>query len=445
MSDFLSKLTPVKRGMSPKQVLTPERIQAMQEAIFALWEGKNLTSRRGMMIHGGSGGVSMEVIKAVENRTGHRFTPLFAHGKLRIGLGTIGYVNAERIVVPYYPKFEDVRLDAAEAASIDVAGLTAGDYQVVVIFNANDGRVEVLDVTEGIVKSGDERVVQIATFTKLETGVEAVKHLWRSDILVVPEASPPFWVTPFPVVGESIVWKIYVAYGHVVPRHNTSADTGVPIVITGLPTLATPLTVVAGTKLWVKLTISAVGKCTEAAFQSGTTWEEDEAPELKGGDVTTGTPGTRYIRIAEIIVDPDSTATPPPLICNQLHTGHIDHYQNELCENTDTTGSAVMKKWDPETGAWLFRRLVAGTGMTINEGADSLEFVADGEGGGGGTGAWGTTNWTAYNLGGSATLSHTYENGILVNVAVSGDAIKTGAGTEAEPYSANIDFEYPDT
>jgi hypothetical protein len=259
---------------------------------------------------------------------------------------------------------------------------------------------------------------------------------------ITGKTKPPLWVTLTQVSADPIAWSVYVEYGQVVPRHNTSTDLGEPIEITGLPTFETQLTVVEGSKLWVKLTIASTGKVTTAAFESGTSWPEDLPPVLKGGDNTSGTEGARHIRIAEIIADPDSTATPPSLIRKQLLTGHIDHFQNELCENIDTTGSAVMKSWDAATGAWLFRKLVAGAGITVTQNANDIEVEATGSAG---TGFWGSTTWTAYNLGGTGTLTHTYENGRLTNVAVSGDATKTGAGTEADPYSATIDLEYNDT
>lgn len=185
--DFLSKLTPVKRGMSPAQVAAPERIEAIQQALKALWAGENVTTRGGMRVNGGSSGLSLEPIKAVENRQGHRFTPLFAHGQLRIGLGTVavGFADGGRVIEPYYPKFEGKRLDAAEAPAKSLADMEEGDYQIVVIFCFTDGRVKVVRVDEELEKQDDEWVVQVATFTKLAGGgVEKVVHKWRSDILI---------------------------------------------------------------------------------------------------------------------------------------------------------------------------------------------------------------------------------------------------------------------
>ncbi|CAB4159132.1 hypothetical protein UFOVP736_28 [uncultured Caudovirales phage] len=185
MSDFFTKLTPVRRGMSPAQVASPERIEALQEAVKALWEGQNVTGR-GLRVNRGGSGLNLEPIKAVENRQGHRFTPLFAHDELRVGIGTVGVgqINGTRVIEPYYPKWQDVRLNADEAPFMALSELTAGDYQIVVIFCYTDGRIEVLPKDEEVPHAVDEWVVQVATFTKLATGVENVEHLWRSDILI---------------------------------------------------------------------------------------------------------------------------------------------------------------------------------------------------------------------------------------------------------------------
>jgi hypothetical protein len=250
--------------------------------------------------------------------------------------------------------------------------------------------------------------------------------------------NPPLWVTLFQTPGEVGVWKIYVQYGQVVPRHNTSTDLGTPIEITALPTQAAPLTVVINTKLWVKLTISDAGKCTAAAFESGTSFPDDTPPQLKGGDNTSGTTGYRHIRIAEIIADPNSSGTPPLLITKQLLTGHIDHFQNELVDNIDTTGSNILKKFDIASGVFQLRTLTAGAGITITENADSVEVAADGASGG----WWGTVSWLFVPGGGggsSQNLVLTFEAGILTEVTL--DAVDI-PGTEATPGDAELEVNF---
>ena len=199
---------------------------------------------------------------------------------------------------------------------------------------------------------------------------------------------PPLWITLRQVAGDSATYEVFAQFGHVVPRHNASAETGVPIEITDLPTTDAPLGVIEDDKLWVELTIDAEGKCTYAVFDSGTAWPEDAPPELIGGDDQTGAEGQRYIRIAEIIANPDSTTDPAQLQCDQLHTGHVDHFQPELIENTTTSPSAgsarVMKRWNAATGTWDLRYLTAGSGVTITENAGDIKIkmkdgVTDGD------------------------------------------------------------------
>jgi len=240
---------------------------------------------------------------------------------------------------------------------------------------------------------------------------------------------PPLWITLQQVAGSTITWQVYAEYGHIVPRDNTSSDTGEPIIITGLPTKTTPLSVSEDTKLWVKMTISAEGKCTDAEFESGSAWQDDSAPQLKGGDEATGTAGERYVRIAEIIADPDSTATPPNLISSQLHTGHIDHFQNELVENVDATGARVLKQFDLATGQWMVRTITGGTNTTVTENAGNIEVGQTPD-----SGWWGEITFDFVQSGtgiSSNTLVQTFENGILKSVTAT--ASQTGTGTEADP------------
>lgn len=181
MSDFLSKLTPVKRGMSPAQLASPERIEALQQAIVALWEGRNLTTR------------GVPVSSGASSRHGRRFVPLFAHGKLRIGLGTVALKQSlTPLIKPHYPLFNEVKIDADEAPAMDLADMAAGDYQIVLLCSSNS-RIVVQLVSEEIVKEEDEQAVQLATFT-MGAGavgvVEDVQHLWRSDVFISRGACP---------------------------------------------------------------------------------------------------------------------------------------------------------------------------------------------------------------------------------------------------------------
>ena len=222
---------------------------------------------------------------------------------------------------------------------------------------------------------------------------QAVKRLAAQQDTIRPAAFPnsklaPLTVTLRRIAADPVTWEVFCQYGHVVPRHNASAETGEPIEVTGLPTPDAPLVVIENDKLWVDLTIDANGKCTYAVFDSGQEWPEDTPPDLIGGDDQTGAEGQRYIRIAEIIANPESTTTPPQLQCDQLHTGHVDHFQPELIENTTTSPSAgsarVLKQWNPSTGTWDLRYLKDGSGTKITENADYVEIkmkdgVTDGD------------------------------------------------------------------
>jgi hypothetical protein len=197
---------------------------------------------------------------------------------------------------------------------------------------------------------------------------------------------PPLWITlravPAETAGDPPTWEVIAEYGHVVPRHNGSGDTGGIVAITSLPTNDSPLEVIEDTKLWVKQTISIYGKVTAAAFDSGTSWPTDTPPVLIGGDDQTGAVGYRHIRIAEIIANPDSEATPPPLIRKQLHTGHIDHFQPEMVENTSnsmsTSEARVLKQWNTEQGRWDLRYLKGVGGISISEDGDSIQVSGSG-------------------------------------------------------------------
>lgn len=215
---------------------------------------------------------------------------------------------------------------------------------------------------------------------------QAVKRLSAQQERLRPNVFPnpklaPLTVTLRRIAGDPVTWELFAQYGHVVPRHNASGEAGTPLAITSIPTEDTPLAVVENSKLWVKLTIDEYGKVTDADWETNTTWPTDSPPELIGGDDQTGTAGTRYVRIAQVIANPDSTTTPAQLMVDQLHTGHVDHFQPEICENTTTSPSGgdarVYKTWNASAGRHDFRYLTDGAGITITENTDSIEIKAD--------------------------------------------------------------------
>lgn len=181
-------------------------------------------------------------------------------------------------------------------------------------------------------------------------------------------AKPPLWISLIGTSGGT-AFEVWAKFGHVVPRHNASGDTGAPIAITSLPLQSSPVAAALNDKFWVKLTIDVYGKCTAAAWETGATWPTDSPPSLIGGDDQTGTAGIRYVRIGEIIEDPDSTSTPKRIICKQLHTGHIDYCQPELLENYGaplTGGEAgVLWGWNAD-GRWDLRSIVVEGALSVS-------------------------------------------------------------------------------
>lgn len=59
ISQILAKLTPVQKGMNLRKALTAERIQALQDAIFALSKGENIVSGANIRRKCGSGWVML--------------------------------------------------------------------------------------------------------------------------------------------------------------------------------------------------------------------------------------------------------------------------------------------------------------------------------------------------------------------------------------------------
>lgn len=138
---------------------------------------------------------------------------------------------------------------------------------------------------------------------------------------------PPLWAN-FEQVS-STDYELYLTDGKVIARNNNPGDCVTTWDIGSIPTIDTPLTITAATKIMVEVSEDANGVVTAAEFVTDTTWLESLAPN--GVDA-----GYRYYRIAEIIDDPDSTGY---LKCNQIMTGHIDHFQ------TGGAGGSGLHPW----------------------------------------------------------------------------------------------------
>jgi hypothetical protein len=184
-----------------------------------------------------------------------------------------------------------------------------------------------------------------------------------------PDTKPPLWIT---IYKDGEDFKIYSEYGHVLPRHNNSGATGAPISISSLPTFEAPLTVEGGDKVYVTISVNVNGQAISAEFEKATSWPSDTPPVLVGGDLG-GSSGFRYVRIAELNVDPSNADN---VLRDQLITGHIDHFQPVLVENlisSPSTGEArVLQQWNASAGRWDLRYLVAGDGIEIEESGDTI-------------------------------------------------------------------------
>ena len=221
---------------------------------------------------------------------------------------------------------------------------------------------------------------------------------------------------------------LLMRYGHVIARKMVG-DAVAYIAITGLPTTrGSAIPVIVGNKVYCEITEDASGVATSALIDVDVSWPASVAPQLIGGGVPVGAVGTRIVRLCEVVADGDNVKL------NILHTGHIDQFQPSLLDNTYGSGGSarVLQKFDPATGKWMLRRILAGTGVTVTENADSVEIDATALA----SGIWGTFTWTG-GVGDSQMMLR-FENGILVES--SGGNSSTGYGTQAEPYTKVLEI-----
>ena len=289
-------------------------------------------------------------------------------------------------------------------------------------------------------KPVDQTIIEIIDYLKAITvksfrGGMIKESLAGTTLTLLPQPTPKIpreWENPFyPTLSgnETDGLLLSMASGYVILRRKDTSDAVVHIVPTSIPN---DTIVAVGNKITLRIQEDNAGKFTSASIVIGAaSWPTSSTPTLKGGDDATGAAGDRHIRLCEIIKETD---TPEVRI---WATGHVDHFAPELVENASASGSRVLKKFDAASGTWQLRRLLAGAGITITENADNIEIDADAAA----TGLWGTTTWETSSGGSAGTLSHTYENGILTNVGVSGTlAAYSGTGTQLDPYEALITF-----
>jgi len=181
---------------------------------------------------------------------------------------------------------------------------------------------------------------------------------------------PPLWGT---LTEESSTLKLYMELGYVFARKNATGDAITEITITDLPEPDDLLTVAVDDKVSVKITIGATGLATAAEIHKATSWPESLAPVLAGGDNSSGTAGYHYVRVLEIIDNPDNPGTPT---IKQHLTGHIDYFQPTLSDNTISSPSGgqarVLSDWNAASGRWDFRYIEAGSGVGVAESGDAI-------------------------------------------------------------------------
>lgn len=192
------------------------------------------------------------------------------------------------------------------------------------------------------------------------------------------DSQPPFFVNIYKTGTD---WKAFMVAGEVIARSNKTGSALTNFTPTSIPTKATPITITAATKIWCKVSESASGIATAAEIGYGTSWLSSLAPLPPGGDNASGTAGYRYYKIAQFSEVGDE------LEKEQLLTGHIDHYQLTLAENTTTspsTGEArVLKVWNSAEGRWDFRYIESNYGILATEDTNKItvDFNAENLGG----------------------------------------------------------------
>jgi hypothetical protein len=213
------------------------------------------------------------------------------------------------------------------------------------------------------------------TFHESSSTVEYIeRHPDRND-----DDSSALWPTLSGNATDG--YLLAMEYGHVVVRKNATGNAVVELAITDIPGQPDPilngLAVADGDKIYCKVTEDAYGVANAAIIEKAAAWPTSTAPVLIGGDETTGANGTRHYRLCEII-EVDGLLT-----VDVLHTGHIDHFQPILVDNTTNTaysaetGARVLKVFDMASGKWMLREPIAGDGIKITENTDTILFETD--------------------------------------------------------------------
>lgn len=183
---------------------------------------------------------------------------------------------------------------------------------------------------------------------------------------------PPFWPT---LRGSASAGRtLDMIPGNVILRRD---QYGIDAVVTILPTdIPSGLSVVDGDKFTCKILETDTGIFAVAAIiKTNGAWPTSSAPGLKGGDNASGTAGERHIRLCEVLETDGKTSV---VVHN---TGHVDHFQPSLVNNSINTaytvgeGTRLLRYFHAATGTWQMREPVKGLGqLTITEDGALAEF-----------------------------------------------------------------------
>lgn len=195
--------------------------------------------------------------------------------------------------------------------------------------------------------------------------------------------------------------------GNVILRKKKGADANLHILPTDIPD---KLEVQENDKITLKIEEDVEGEFTTASVvKTSGDWPTSTAPDL---DETTTSGAVRHVRLCEIVEETDIVTV------KIWSTGHVDHFAPTILQSSSGYDADVLKGY--ESGKWILRGLVAGSGIAITENADSIEIETSD----GGDGWWGTLEWahfanitdtTPYDL-----LQVEVENGRIMSVAYQG-------------------------
>lgn len=267
-------------------------------------------------------------------------------------------------------------------------------------------------------KSVEQTVRDIIDYLRMTTitnfhGGQMKQSRGGTTLSVRREIRPKIQVLPydpfFPILegNETDGLLLSMQPGNVILRKKKGADAMGHILPTGIPD---EMLVAVDDKFTLKIEEDTSGEFTAASVvkTSGASWPTSTAPDL---DSATTSGGVRHIRLCEIIKEKDFPEV------RIWATGHVDHFAPTIIESTSGNAGDILKEFTD--GKWILRGLTAGAGITITEGANSIEIEADGD-----DGWWGTLEWahftnitdtTPYDL-----LQLVVENGRIMSVAYQG-------------------------